>query len=182
MSVEAALAPAVQDGWCPHLAMLLRAPEDVPPALSSFFALGAKRDGWLLHRSLPGRVAADREALAAEGLPVGDLEAGGRFEIAELDLRVPPERWAQPFLPLLDAALARGFRAGWWARFPIGPADFARALAYDEAWGAACAGRPIVSLCLYIVRDVEREERAARLAPLHDGLLVATEDGVTLRR
>ena len=37
--------------------MLLSTPEEVAPTLASFYALGAKRNGWLCHRSMAGRVA-----------------------------------------------------------------------------------------------------------------------------
>ena len=41
-------------GACPHVAMLLSTAEEVAPTLASFYALGAKRNGWLFHRSLAG--------------------------------------------------------------------------------------------------------------------------------
>ena len=70
LDLEPSLAPVVEAGQCPHLAMLLASYEQVAPALASFYALGAKRNGWMFHRSLPGRGAEDRGALSAAGLAV----------------------------------------------------------------------------------------------------------------
>jgi hypothetical protein len=75
--------------------------------------------------------------------------------------------------PELEAALARGFDAAWWARFPIGPDAeiLERSVEYDRAWDEHFQDRPCVSLCLFIVRDVERDRRAAQLALTHDSVL-----------
>ena len=53
LDVEPALSPTVEAGRCPHLAMLLASYEQVAPALASFYALGAKRNGGSTARS-PG--------------------------------------------------------------------------------------------------------------------------------
>jgi hypothetical protein len=73
--------------------------------------------------------------------------------------------------PELEAALARGF--AWWARFPIGPDAeiLERSVEYDRAWDEHFQDRPCVLLCLFIVRDVERDCRAAQLALTHDSVL-----------
>ena len=68
--MDSALERAFAGGACPHVAMLLSRPEEVAPTLASFYALGAKRNGWLFHRSLAGHAAADRAALTAAGLDV----------------------------------------------------------------------------------------------------------------
>jgi hypothetical protein len=60
MDLETPLRDAIDRGWCPHLAMLLRRREEVAPTLASFYALGAQRNGWLFHRSVAGEAAADR--------------------------------------------------------------------------------------------------------------------------
>ena len=81
----------------------------------------------------------------------------------------------------------RGFDAAWFSRFPIGPdeAHVGPALAFDRAWDDAFHGRPAVSLCVYIVDDVDA---AARDAPRrHDGAVPrrrrrARRDGAELIR
>ena len=75
----------------------------------------------------------------------------------------------------MEAALARGFDAAWWARFPIGPdAEIIdRSVDYDAAWDAHFHDRPCVSLCLFIVGDVDRDRRAAQIAVTHDSVLSA---------
>jgi hypothetical protein len=144
MDLEPPLARAVEAGRCPHLAMLLASYAQVAPALASFYGLGAKRNGWLLHRALPGRGDEDRRALQEAGLEVGALERADRLSIDELPLDVPPEAWAEPWLRVLDARLADGFDAAWWSPFPIRPepGPFEHALAYDRAWEACFHGSP----------------------------------------
>ena len=75
-------------GACPHVAMLLSTLEEVAPTLASFYALGAKRNGWLFHRSLAGRADCDRSALVKAGLDVERLEAEGRMVFSEIALDV----------------------------------------------------------------------------------------------
>lgn len=150
MDLDAPLREAIDTGWCPHLAMLLRRPDEVAPTLASFYALGAQRNGWLFHRSLTGQAAADRRALTAAGLDVAGLEAQRRMAFGEVGPDITPEDWVAVWEPELDGALARGFDAAWWARFPIGPDEeiIARSDAYDRAWDERLHGRPCVSLCL----------------------------------
>ena len=182
MDVGAALDPDAGTDWCPHLAILVPDPREVIPALASFYGLGARRNGWLFHRSLPGNADDDRAALAAAGLDVAALEAAERLVVAEPPPETDPERWARRWLPVLEKALERGFDAAWFSRFPIGPSEahLAQALAFDRAWDDAFHGRPAVSLCVYIVDDVgeaAREHRVASLAPFHDGVVVRGENG-----
>ena len=59
-----ALNPALDGGACPHVAVLLRSEEEFAPVLASFYSLGARRGGWLVHRSV--EPARDREALTTE--------------------------------------------------------------------------------------------------------------------
>jgi hypothetical protein len=165
---------------CPHMAILLESFSDVIPALASFYALGARRNGWLFHRSLPGQAAEDRAALAAAGLDVEALESESRFEISELPLTDPPETWAEPYVPLVERQLARGFEAVWWSRFPIGPDDalFRRAVEYDRHWDMAFSRSNAVSLCVYVVGGLperERERRVAELRGVHDETMVAPD-------
>ena len=186
MDVSAALGDAGA-GWCPHLAILVPEPAEVIPALASFYGLGARRNGWLVHRSQPGRGDADREALAAAGLDVEALEAADRLVIAEPPLETDPEAWALRWVPLLERALARGFEAAWFSRYPIRLTEsrVTAVSAYDRAWDDAFHGRPAVSLCVYIVEDADahvRDRRMAALAPMHDGVVVPGAAGGELIR
>jgi len=167
------LESAFPSGACPHVAMLLSGPEEVAPTLASFYALGAKRNGWLFHRSLAGRAAGDRAALIAAGLDVEALEAAGRMVFSEIDLGITVHDYVHAWEPELEAALARGFDAAWWARFPIGPDAeiIERSVEYDAAWDEHFHDKPCVSLCLFIVGDLERDRRAAQLAVTHDTVL-----------
>jgi hypothetical protein len=153
--------------------MLLSRPEEVAPTLASFYALGAKRNGWLFHRSLAGQAEADRSALTAAGLDVAGLEGEGRMVFAEIELSIAVEVYVHAWEPEMEAALARGFDAAWWARFPIGPDAeiIERSVEYDRAWDDHFHDRPCVSLCLFIVGDVDRDLRAAQIAETHDTVL-----------
>lgn len=155
--------------------MLLGSPDEVAPTLASFYALGAKRNGWLFHRSLAGQADADRAALEAAGLDVNALEAQRRMVFSEIPLDITVDDYVHAWEPELEAALERGFDAAWWARFPIGPdaAIIDRSVEYDAAWDAHFHGRPCVSLCLFIVGDVERDHRVAQLAVTHDQVLTS---------
>jgi hypothetical protein len=171
--MDSALESAFPGGACPHVAMLLSTPDEVAPTLASFYALGAKRNGWLFHRSIAGCADADRESLAAAGLDVEGLEAEGRMVFSEIELSISVEDYVHAWEPELEAALARGFDAAWWARFPIGPdaTIIERSVEYDRAWDDHFHDRPCVSLCLFIVGDLERDLRAAQLAETHDTVL-----------
>jgi hypothetical protein len=153
--------------------MLLSTTEEVAPTLASFYALGAKRNGWLFHRSLAGRADADRASLAAAGLDVAGLEQEGRMVFREIDLGITVADYVHAWEPEFEAALARGFDAAWWARFPIGPdaSIIDRSVEYDRAWDEHFHDRPCVSLCLYIVGDLERDSRMAQIALTHDTVL-----------
>ena len=76
----------------------------------------------------------------------------------------------------MEAALARGFDAAWWARFPIGPDAeiIERSVEYDRAWDDHFHDRPCVSLCLFIVGDVDAgpARRAARAHARHSAVRV----------
>jgi hypothetical protein len=155
--------------------MLLTTHDEVAPTLASFYALGAKRNGWLFHRSIAGNADADRASLSEAGLDVERLVAEGRMVFSEIDPGISVDEWVHAWEPEMEAALARGFDAAWWARFPIGPdaTIIERSVEYDTAWDAHFRDRPCVSLCLYIVGEVERDHRAAQIAATHDHLLNA---------
>ena len=182
MDAGAALDGEVGASWCPHLAILVPSAELVIPALASFYGLGARRNGLLFHRALPGHGEADRAGLTAAGLDVAALEGNGRLVVAEPRQETDPARWARPWVPVVEDALEHGFDAVWFSRFPIGPneAHLTAALAFDRAWDDAFHGRPAVSLCVYIVDDVDEAARSRRLetlAPFHDGVVVPGADG-----
>jgi hypothetical protein len=182
--VAAALGDDVGRVSCPHMAMVLDSPQELHPALAAFYSLGASRNGWMLHRSLPGQGDADRAGLVAAGLDVETLEAERRFRLTEVPVTDPPATWAQPFLPLIEDALRDGYEAVWWSRFPVGAGgrEFDVALEYDRAWDAALHGRRAVSLCLYVVGQLGADAAAQRLAEMHDGVLRTGPGGVTLSR
>ena len=170
--MDSALEREIAPGACPHLAMLLASPDEVAPTVASFYALGAKRNGWLFHRSLAGQADADRAALIVAGLDVEALEAEGRMVFSEISPGISVEDYVHAWEPQLEAALARGFDAAWWARFPIGQDLIARSAEYEEAWDAHFHDRPCVSLCLFIVGDLERDRLTPLLAETHDSVLL----------
>jgi hypothetical protein len=181
LDFERPLAETLDEGSCPHMAILLESVDDVPSALASFYALGVRRNGWLFHRTLPGRGEDDRAGLQAAGLDVSTLEAEQRFELCELPLTDPPESWAQPYVPLVESQLARGFDAVWWSRFPIGQDEdlYRLALLYDRYWEACWHGRQAVSMCVYIVGGLPsdvREQRIRDLRAIHDQTLLLPPD------
>jgi hypothetical protein len=185
--VELPLGEQLQTRRCPHLAILLRSPEEVHPAQASFYALGLRRNGFVVHRALPGQGDAERVALRAAGLDVDMFEDSGRFIVDESAITEPPETWAQRWTVTADEAVERGFEAVWWTGYPIRPDEqlYRVALAYDRAWEACFAGRPSVSLCLYIVEGLDGEERRARideLTPIHEALLVSEPGGVVVEQ
>jgi hypothetical protein len=181
IDLERPLAGKLEDGACPHMAILLDSSDDVPSALASFYKLGLRRNGWLFHRALPGQGDADRDALTAAGLPVADLEAQDRFEMCEVPITEPPETWAEPWLPVVERQVSAGFAGVWWSRFPVGPDEdlYQLALRYDRYWEAAFHGRPAVSLCVYVVGGLggdTRDERVREMREVHDQTLLVPSD------
>jgi hypothetical protein len=168
-----AVEPRLDGGSCPHMAVVLRSGRELPAVLVSFYALGARRGGWVVHHALPGQCGRDRERLAAGGLDVGDLETAGSLVLFEFDPAEAPDAAAERFEPLLADALQRGHSALWYSRFPIGPGavDFANATAYDRAWDARFRGRPVVTLCPYVLAGDEAGERIAHLDGWHDAVV-----------
>jgi MEDS: MEthanogen/methylotroph, DcmR Sensory domain len=175
VSFAEAVAPRLDGGSCPHMAVVLRSGRELPAVLVSFYALGARRGGWVVHHALPGQCDRDRERLTAGGLEVGELETAGGLVLFEFDPAEAPDAAAERFEPLLADALERGHSALWYSRFPIGPGavDFANATAYDRAWDARFRGRPVVTLCPYVLAGEEAGERIAILDGWHDAVLDA---------
>jgi MEDS: MEthanogen/methylotroph, DcmR Sensory domain len=170
---------------CPHVAILLRSPAEIYRVQASFYALGLRRNGFVVHRSLPDRRDRDRTGLADEGLDVAAFEGAGRLVVDETPVSEPADTWAERWTGTVEEAFGRGFDSVWWTGFPIGREDrfYRLALEYDRAWEASVARRRSVSLCLYIVEGLDEEERRARideLASFHDAVLVSGADGVSL--
>jgi DNA-binding CsgD family transcriptional regulator len=170
---------------CPHLAMLLRTADEVYAAQASFYALGVRRNGWVLHRAIPGRLDKDRAGLMAAGLDVDALEREGKMVLDETPVMEPPEDWAQRWVAIALDALTRGFDAVWWTGPPIPCAGdlYPIGVAYDRAWERSIHGHPAVSLCLYLtdgLSDDERRARAEELASFHDALLMPGPHGVSV--
>jgi hypothetical protein len=127
-AVGDALAPALDTGTCPHLAVLLKSEEEFAPVVASFYALGAKRGGWLVHRS--AQPPDDRRALAQAGLDVDRLEAERQLAIEQLRLDEPPERLPRRLDAGFNDALARGLNALWSSHTPVG--------ADSDSFGSRC--------------------------------------------
>jgi hypothetical protein len=172
---DTTLRHTIDGAGCPHMAVLLESEAELPAVLASFYRLGARRNGWLVHRYLPGGEERARAALIENGLDVGALEAEGRLQIVEFDVGEDPAHWADPWSAKLDQALEAGFDALWYSRFAVGPEhSFETAAVFDRVWDRTFAGRPAITLCPYIVGALsadEREEHAASVAQFHDSVL-----------
>lgn len=185
--IEPLFTPAIERGECEHIAALVESADDLPPLLASFFRLGAARNGWLVHGSLPGNAAGDRERLSAAGLDVERLESRGQLDVLDLDLTVSPQEWVKPWSALLDERLASGFASLWFARFPIGPSDdeVSDVLPFEAVWMECFRGRPVVTLCPYIVSGLDAPRRAdhrSRVRAVHDRLVDYLSQSSTTRR
>ena len=180
--IEGLVDPQISAGSCPHLAVLLKSHDELPEVLASFYALGAKRNGWLAHRSLPGETDLDRERLSEAGLKVAELEGEGRLEMMEIDPAGPAETSTQRLEQALDRALERGFSAAWYARFAVGPDERAHTAfrPFEDAWDRAFSGRKVVTLCPFVIGELDARMALGRmdwLAEMHDGVLLPGADG-----
>jgi hypothetical protein len=168
------LAEHVEGEACPHLAVFLRTAAELPRVVADFYALGARRGGWLAHRTLPGNAERERALLTGAGLDVAGLEAQDRMVFVDLDPDAPAEGSADPWREALDAALARGLTGLWYARFPVGEAGvpFEYILAVEREWHHMSRGRPVVTICPFLVGDVEGPDMLDRIAETHTAVLV----------
>jgi len=187
VAIDIALSPSIADGACPHLAVLLRTEDELFPVLASFYALGAKRHGFLVHRAIEGDGGEDRERLVAAGLDVAGLEASEQFSIVEIDPDEPPHSSPQRWQDVLERSLSGGYNALWYARFAVGPGDaeYRRILPFERAWGQCFAGQAMVTLCPYVVGALDGAqtlERMSEVSRLHEGVLLAGDDGFTMVR
>ena len=184
-AIRDALAPALDSGACPHMAVLLKTEEEFAPVVASFYSLGAKRGGWLVHRSAQPRD--DRRELAQAGLDVDGLEAERRLAIEQLRFDEPPDRLPRRIDAAFDDALGRGLNALWSSHTPVA-ADvdsFGLAMSIERAWEEHFKDRPVVTLCPYVVGRLDAPaglERLSRLGAGHDGVLVPSERGLDLFR
>lgn len=187
MKIDLALTPTLDSGSCPHLAVLLRDEVELFPTLASFYALGATRNGLLVHRSPRDESVRDREQLTAAGLDAERLEREGQFRIVEFDPEEAPDTSAEPWLEVLDEALAGGYSALWYSRFAVGPDSDAynRVLPFEQAWDRCFAGRRAVTLCPYVVGSLSATAALGRLCAVshtHEGVLVPDAGALTLLR
>jgi hypothetical protein len=167
--------------------VLLRDESELFPVLASFYALGAKRRGFLVHRVVQGESAAHRERLVAAGLDVDGLEAGEQLAIVEVDPDEPPESSPAPWQEALTRSLSNGFTALWYSRFAVGPDEdqYSNVIPFERAWTECFSGQPVVTLCPYIVgalSGAQTLERMSEVSSLHEGVLVAGDKGLTLLR
>jgi hypothetical protein len=187
MNVDLALAPTLDTGTCPHLAVLLGTADELFPTLASFYALGATRNGLLVHRSVREAAEGDRAKLFAAGLDAPSLERDGRLRIVEFDPDEPPDTSPEPWCRVLDEALTDGFAALWYSRFAIGPdnEEYRRLVPFEQAWERTFTGRPVVTLCPYIVGELSATaalDRLCSVSQTHEGVLIAGSDELTLMR
>jgi hypothetical protein len=182
--IEQAIGPELDRGACPHMAVLLRSDDELPQVLASFYALGAKRGGFIVHRGRLGQMDREREELTSLGLDVDRFEAEGQLVLSELDpSAVTPDEYPQPWLQALDRALEKGYTGLWYARHAVGPEQswYELVVPYEEAWDRAFHGRPVVQLCPFLVGDLDSAgalDRLTRAAAMHgDGVLIPDSDG-----
>jgi hypothetical protein len=155
--------------------------------LASFLALGAKRQGFLVHRAIQGESAKDRERLTSAGLDVEALEASEQLTIVEIDPDQSPESSTQLWQQVLERSLSGGYSALWYSRFAVGPdeQEYSNILLFERAWTQTFVGQPVVTLCPYIVgalNGTQTLERMSEVSDVHEGVLLAGDDGLTLLR
>jgi hypothetical protein len=180
--LERVLTRTLDGGACPHLTILLRTADELHPVLASFYALGAKRNGWMAHRSVAGEAELDRERLSGAGLDIEALESDGRLAVVEFDPDENPDASPEPWQKALEEALGRGLSALWYSRHAVGPdeAQYEGVVAFEIAWDQAFKDKPVVTLCPYIVGDLSGSraiERMQAVSEFHDGLLLPNRDG-----
>jgi hypothetical protein len=180
------LDPALDGGACPHVAVILRSEEEFAPVVASFYTLGAKRGGWLVHRSVePQR---DREALTGAGLDVPALEAERRLALEQIRRSEPPEQLPRRLDAAFDEALTRGLSSLWSSHTPVSADSdsFDHAMEVERAWEEHFRDRPVITLCPYIVGGLDAPAALGRLTGLgaghHDGVLLPSGDGLELFR
>ena len=172
------LAEHLEAEACPHLAVFLNSLDELPGVLVSFYALGARRGGWLAHRALPGGADRERALLTEAGLDVAALEADEPHGRRRDGLRRTRRGSAEPWHEALDAALERGCTGLWYARSPVGPEAVDGMLEVEREWHRMSRDRPVVTICPFIVGDAA----VSRVAETHTGVLVPENGGYKLVR
>jgi two-component sensor histidine kinase len=137
------------------------------------------------HVSVLVRVEEERLMLVIEDDGVGfqPTDAGGPGD-GHFGLTLMRERRLDDGF---DEALGRGMTTLWSSHTPVRPDSdsFAFAMEVERAWEEHFRGRPVVTLCPYIVGGLDAPSTLARLTGLgagHDGVLVPAEQGVELFR
>jgi len=182
--LSGALAPALDGGACPHVAVLLRSEEEFLPVVASFYSLGARRGGWLVHRSVEPEQ--DREALTGAGLDVPALEAERRLALEQIRPTEPPEQLPRRLDAGFEEAVSRGLSTLWSSHSPVPPDSdaFDHAMEVERAWEEHFRDRPVVTLCPYVVGGLDAPATLGRLTRLgaghHDGVLLPSEEGLEL--
>jgi hypothetical protein len=182
--LSGALAPALDGGACPHVAVLLRSEEEFLPVVASFYSLGARRGGWLVHRSVEPEH--DREALSGAGLDVPGLEAERRLALEQIRPTEPPEQLPRRLDAGFEEALGRGLSTLWSSHSPVRPDSdaFDHAMEVERAWEEHFRDRPVVTLCPYVVGGLDAPATLDRLSRLgaghHDGVLLPSAEGLEL--
>ena len=161
-------------GACPHVAMLLVAAGG--GRADARVLLRARRQAQRLAVSPLARRAAPTPTAPRSPRP-GSTSSGSRPRAGWCSPRssssISVEDYVHAWEPEMEAALARGFDAAWWARFPIGPdADDHRALGRLRRRLGRALPRPPVRLAV----PVHRRRRRARpprgaTAATHDTVL-----------
>jgi hypothetical protein len=113
--------------------------------VASFYALGAKRGGWLAHRAV--EVDSDRKPLTDAGLDVTGLESEEQQVIERIDLDEPPDGLPRRLAAEFDHALDRGLTGLWSSHSPVGPDPdaYKHALSIERAWEEQFKDRPVVT-------------------------------------
>ena len=177
-----ALGSVLESGACRHVAVVLRSEAEFAPVVASFYRLGARRGAWLVHRAAV--VEDDRRALTDAGLdhkPALRLQPG---HIEALHLEEPPGALPGRLDAGLDAALDRGLTGLWSSHSPVGPGPdaFQLAIAIERAWEDRFEGRPVVTLCPYLVEGLDAADavdRVTEVSELHEeGVLVPSHQGL----
>ena len=120
VSFAEAVEPRVDGGSCPHMAVVLRSGRELPAVLVSFYALGARRGGWVGAPRRPDAVRPRPRATDRRG-PGRRRPGGGRKPRCSSSSISPrrPRRRPSASSRRWPTCLARGHSAlGYW-RFPL---------------------------------------------------------------
>ena len=145
------------------VAVRLRDPEQLYGILAAFYALGIRRNGWVVHISRPGRVASDRERLNAAGFDVARHEPSGQFAIGEFDLAEAPAIAGVRWVSRVHEELEKGYSGVWYSRVTVSEEVTTSWDAHEREWEQTIA-HAVVSLAPYIASSAGSETDRARPA------------------